>query len=181
MRTHVRQHFPSTEKIFPHASSNILTVDERQDNYIYIYIRHQVINNVQASQMNGYWRAVKPRITNSSIYMHTSYGRRCADRMQQEQWSPILCFAGYFKDKHDSYNGLYYLVAAACVLVAILWCVIVMADSIKGLILRRPIHANALAIPAWASFFFVLFMFLFCSYLIDYCVIWTFVFWREHF
>lgn len=179
MRTHVRQHFPSTEKIFPHASSNILTVDERQDNYI--YIRHQVINNVQASQMNGYWRAVKSRITNSSIYMHTSYGRRCADRMQQEQWSPILCFAGYFKDKHDSYNGLYYLVAAACVLVAILWCVIVMADSIKGLILRRPIHANALAIPAWASFFFVLFMFLFCSYLIDYCVIWTFVFWREHF
>lgn len=60
----------------------------------------------------------------------------------------IRRFAGYFKDKHDSYNGLFYLVAAACVLVAILWCVIVMADSIKGLILGRPIHADALAIPA---------------------------------
>ncbi|KAL1431233.1 hypothetical protein MTO96_014611 [Rhipicephalus appendiculatus] len=59
---------------------------------------------------------------------------------------PLLI--GYFKDKHGSYNGLYYLVAAACVLVAILWCVIVMADSIKALILGRPIHANALAIPA---------------------------------
>nr|XP_037272852.1 monocarboxylate transporter 2-like [Rhipicephalus microplus] len=59
---------------------------------------------------------------------------------------PLLI--GYFKDKHDSYNGLFYLVAAACVLVAILWCIIVMADSIKGLILGRPIHADALAIPA---------------------------------
>lgn len=44
---------------------------------MYIYIRHQVINNVQASQMNGYWRAVKSRITNSSIYAHVLWKALC--------------------------------------------------------------------------------------------------------
>ncbi|XP_037523687.2 uncharacterized protein LOC119400840 [Rhipicephalus sanguineus] len=58
---------------------------------------------------------------------------------------PLLI--GYFKDKQGSYNGLYYLVAAACAAVAILWCIIVTADSIKGLILGRPAHENDLAMP----------------------------------
>ncbi|KAH6938263.1 hypothetical protein HPB50_008310 [Hyalomma asiaticum] len=59
---------------------------------------------------------------------------------------PLLI--GYFKDKHDSYSGLYYLVAACCACVAVLWCVIVTADSIKGLIQGRPTNGNSIAIPA---------------------------------
>lgn len=61
---------------------------------------------------------------------------------------PIRCFAGYFKDKNDSYNGLYYLVAAASFFVSILWCLIAAADLIKALVLRRPVHQNAVVIPA---------------------------------
>lgn len=62
--------------------------------------------------------------------------------------SALTSHAGYFKDKHDSYSGLYYLVAACCACVAVLWCVIVTADSIKGLIQGRPTNGNSIAIPA---------------------------------
>ncbi|KAH7967106.1 hypothetical protein HPB49_022697 [Dermacentor silvarum] len=55
---------------------------------------------------------------------------------------------GYFKDKNDSYNGLFYLVAAACLFVSILWCLIQAADFIKAHILGRPMHQNAVVIPA---------------------------------
>ncbi|XP_075534804.1 monocarboxylate transporter 12-like [Dermacentor variabilis] len=55
---------------------------------------------------------------------------------------------GYFKDKHGSYNGLYYLVSAACFFVSILWCLIGAADLIKAFVLGRPMHQNAVVIPA---------------------------------
>ncbi|KAH8036400.1 hypothetical protein HPB51_000211 [Rhipicephalus microplus] len=60
----------------------------------------------------------------------------------------IRCFAGYFKDKQGSYNGLYYLVAGACAAVVVLWCIIVTASSIKSLFLKRPAHENDLPMPA---------------------------------
>ncbi|KAL1485371.1 hypothetical protein MTO96_032000 [Rhipicephalus appendiculatus] len=59
---------------------------------------------------------------------------------------PLLI--GYFKDKQGSYNGLYYVVAAACAAVVVLWCVILTADSIKGLILGRPVHESDVSMPA---------------------------------
>lgn len=56
--------------------------------------------------------------------------------------------AGYFKDQHDSYNGLYYLVAGFCSFMVVLWSLIIAADSIKRLIFGRAHHEDAVAIPA---------------------------------
>lgn len=56
--------------------------------------------------------------------------------------------AGYFKDRHDSYNGLYYLVAGFCAFTVVLWSLIMAADSIKRLLFRRPNRGDAVAIPA---------------------------------
>lgn len=47
-----------------------------------------------------------------------------------------LC-AGYFKDRLGSYNGLYYLIAGFCIFMVILWTIIVAAEPIKRMLLRR--------------------------------------------